>query len=93
MYVEDHTIGENRYFVLFIDEYIRKLWIYVIRRKDKVFLIFKIFKMLVKNQSEKKIKVLRTDKGGEYTSKIFEDLCAEHGINHEVTSPYTPQHK
>ena len=64
----------------------------MIKRKDEVFEIFKRFKILVENQSEKKIKVLRTDGGGEYTSKIFEQLCAEHGIDHEVTNPYTPQH-
>lgn len=48
--------------------------------------------MLIKNQSEKKIKVLRTDGGGEYTSKIFEQFCVEHGTDHQVTAPYTPKH-
>lgn len=48
--------------------------------------------MLVENQSEKKIKVLRTDGGGEYTSKMFEEFYTEHGVIHEVTAPYTPQH-
>ncbi|XP_050909407.1 uncharacterized protein LOC127123207 [Lathyrus oleraceus] len=61
----------------------RKLWIYVIKQKDEVFEIFKRFKKLVENQSEKKTKVLRSDEGGEYTSKTFEALCAEHGVDHE----------
>lgn len=43
----------------------------LVKRKDEVFEVFKRFKLLVENQSEKKIKVLRTDGGGEYTSKIF----------------------
>ena len=64
----------------------------MIKIKDKVFEIFKRFKILVKNQSEKKIKVLRIDGGGEYTSKMFEDFCEEHGVDHEVTAPYTPHH-
>lgn len=55
---EDHTIGENMYFVSFVDEYSLNLWIYVIKRKYEVFEIFKRFKMLVKNQSKEKIKVL-----------------------------------
>ena len=63
-----------------------------VKRKDIVFEIFKRFKILVENQSEKKIKVLRTDGGGEYTSKMFEKFGAEHGVDHEVTAPYTPQH-
>lgn len=64
----------------------------MIKRKDKVFEVFKRFKMLVKNQSEKKIKVLQTDGGGEHTSKTFEEFCAEPGTNNEETTPYMPQY-
>lgn len=38
------------------------------------------------------IKVFRTDGDGEYTSKMFEEFYAEHGIDHEVAAPYRPQH-
>lgn len=48
--------------------------------------------MLVENKSEKKIKVLQTYWGGEYTSKMFEELCVGHCIDHKVISPYMPQH-
>jgi len=88
---EDHTIGGNRYFVSFVDEHSRKLWVYLIKHKDEVFDVFKKFKTLVENQSEKKIKILRTYGGGKYTSRMFEEFCVNHGIDHEVTAPYTPQ--
>jgi len=42
--------------------------------------------------SEKAIKLLGTNDKGEYTSKDFEAFYVNHGIPHEVTSPYTPQH-
>lgn len=64
------------YFVLFFNDFSRNLWIYVIKRKDGVFEIFKIFKILVENQSEKKIKVLQTYEGGKDTFKMFEEFCA-----------------
>ena len=35
---------------------------------------------------------MRTDGGGEYTSKEFEAFSVNEGIVHEVTAPYTPQH-
>lgn len=38
------------------------------------------------------IKVLQTGGGGEYTSKVFEELGEENGIDHEVIAPYTYQH-
>jgi transposase InsO family protein len=38
-----------------------------------------------------KIKRLQDDHGGECTSNDFSQFCAEHGIIHEVTPPYSPQ--
>eukprot|EP00253_Pinus_taeda_P033139 PITA_33139 len=52
---------------------------------------FKEFKALVENQTEKKIKVLRTDNGGEFCSKEFEEFCKKCGIARQKTTPYTPQ--
>lgn len=56
-------------FISFVDEHGRKLWVYMIRHKDEVFKIFKRFKILVENQSDENIKILRADEGGEYISK------------------------
>ena len=47
---------------------------------------------MTEKQSGQALKVLRTDEGGEYTSKAFNTYCEQHGIIHEVTTPYTPQH-
>jgi transposase InsO family protein len=46
---------------------------------------------LVENQTGRKIRVLRSDNGGEYTSKEFEDYCTAVGIKKELTVPYNPQ--
>ena len=46
---------------------------------------------MAEKQSGQALKVL-TDGGGEYTSKAFNTYCEQHGIIHEVTTPYTPQH-
>ena len=52
---------------------------------------FKEFKALIENLSDKKIKTLRSDNGGEYTSKEFEAFCKDAGIKRELTTPYNPQ--
>jgi transposase InsO family protein len=44
----------------------------------------------VENQTGNKIKVLRSDNGGEYTSNDFNDFCAREGIKRELTVPYNP---
>jgi transposase InsO family protein len=53
---------------------------------------FMEFKALVENQIGKNIKVLRSDNGGEYTSKEFEGFCKEVGIKRELIVSYNPQH-
>ena len=89
---EIESLGGNRYFVTFIDDYSRKLWIYLLKRKSEVFDVFKNFKVLAERQSDEKLKLLRSDGGGEYTSNEFHEFCQTTGIIHEVVAPYTPQH-
>ena len=45
----------------------------------------------MENQTEKKIKVLRTDNGGDFCKKEFEEFCKKYGIAQQNTTPYTPQ--
>ena len=47
---------------------------------------------MIENRTRKKIKVLRTDNGGEFYEKKFEQFCKECGIAQQNTTPYTPQH-
>ena len=50
------------------------------------------FHALLEREMGRKLKRLRTDNGGEYTSREFEEYCSNHGIRHEKTVPGTPQH-
>lgn len=52
---------------------------------------FREFKDLVENTTWKKIKVLHSDNGGDYTDKDLTDLCAREGIKREWETPYNPQ--
>ena len=61
------------------------------KNKSEVFVKFKEFKALIENHSERRIKTLRSDNGGEYTSKEFEAFCKEVAIKRELTTPYNPQ--
>jgi transposase InsO family protein len=79
------------YYVSFIDDYSRKTWIYFLKTKDEVFSKFKEFKALIENLCEIKIKILRSDNGGECTSKEFLKFYKNVGIKRELTTPYNPQ--
>jgi transposase InsO family protein len=79
------------YYVSFIDDFSQNTWIYFLKDKSEVFNKFKEFKVLVENLSEKKIKILRLDNGGEFTSNEFKAFCKEVGIKRELSTPYNPQ--
>ena len=49
-----------------------------------------VIEVVSMNQLNKKIKVLRSDRGAEYESS-FVNVCAQHVIIHETTTPYSPQ--
>ncbi|GJR70410.1 retrovirus-related pol polyprotein from transposon TNT 1-94 [Tanacetum coccineum] len=64
----------------------------LLKHKHEVFETFKVFKNEVENQLGKTIKVLRSDRGGEYINQEFKDYLKACGIVQQLTPPYTPQH-
>lgn len=58
--------GGNKYFMLLVDDYSRVMWAYMLTNKDTALEVFKKFKKLVEKDKEEQIKMLRTDRGGEF---------------------------
>jgi transposase InsO family protein len=80
-----------RYFLKFFDDFSRKTWVYILKTKDQTYDKFLTFKAEVEKQTERKIKTLRTDIGGEYISKKFQEFYKREGIRHEKSQPHMPQ--
>jgi len=68
------------------------MWIYLIKKKSDTLVVFKRFKSMAENQSEHRVKTLRIDRGGEYTSIGFKKFYEEFGITYEITPSYTLQY-
>ena len=85
------SIGGAEYFLTFIDDRTRYVWVYPMKHKSEVFDRFLEWKVMVENASGNKLKVLRTDNGGEFTSTKFEEFLKSKGIRHERTIPKTPE--
>lgn len=78
------SLGGSRYFLLFIDDYSRMSWIYFLKNKSETFEHFQKFKAFAENQTGKRLKVLRSDRGREYKSTKFRR-------HHEFATPYIPE--
>ena len=61
------------------------------KHKSEAFDKFKEYQSMVEKQTGKSIKVLRSDRGGEYLSTEFLNHLKDKGILSEWTPPYTPQ--
>ncbi|KAL1194887.1 Retrovirus-related Pol polyprotein from transposon TNT 1-94 [Cardamine amara subsp. amara] len=80
-----------QYFITFTDDFSRYGYVYLMKHKSESFEKFKEFQNEVQNQLGKTIKVLRSDRGGEYLSQAFSDHLRECGIVSQLTPPGTPQ--
>jgi transposase InsO family protein len=78
------------YYVIFIDDYSRKCWIYFLKAKSDTFDKFKEYKAFIEKQTGKHIKILRIYNGGEFEFLQFEDFCKSAGIKRHLTMPYNP---
>ena len=83
----------SMHFLSLIDDYFRKVWLYLLQTKDEHTILTKVkeWKALVENQTSKKVKVLRTDNGLEFCNEEFEMFCKNQGILRHKTVRNTPQ--
>ena len=79
------------YWVTFIDDYSRYRFVLPIHAKSDVFTAFKQFKVFAENQTERKIKTLSDDKGGEYMSNAMLEFTNSCGIECQHTVQARPQ--
>ena len=83
--------GGYEYFITFTDDYTRFGYVYLMKRKSEAFEKFKEFMAKVENQLGKRIKAIRSDRGGEYLLGDFKDYLIENGIVSQMTAPRTSQ--
>ena len=91
--METHSLGGHRYYITFIDDKTRRIFVYFLKTKSEVevFEAFKRFHAMAERQSGRKLKTLRTDNGKEYMNKSLTSFLQKEGIRHETSNGYTPQ--
>ena len=81
----------TKYYVSFIDDFSRFTWFFPLKHKSEVLPTFIHFKSTIENLLSHKLKIIRTDCGGEYTVTTFQNFCSINGIFHQFSCPHTHQ--
>lgn len=84
------SLGGSRYFITFIDDYSNWVVIYAIRQKSESADCYMNYEKFAERQTGRKIRVVRSDRGGEYLSNVLEQHFESSGIKHELTAAFTP---
>ena len=85
------SMGGSRYFVTFIDDYSKWAVVYTMKVKSECSSWFMKYQAMIERETGRKIKVLRSDRGGEYISNTLHEHFVQNGIQHQFSAPYTPQ--
>jgi len=83
------SVGRKNYYVSFIDDHTKYVWVYFLRHKSEVFQCFRDFQNLVERQFSRKIRTIQTEWGGEY--QALHSFFNRVGIDHRVSCPHSHQ--
>ncbi|WVZ95434.1 LOW QUALITY PROTEIN: hypothetical protein U9M48_041200 [Paspalum notatum var. saurae] len=83
------STGRYKYYVSFIDDFSKFVWIYLLKNKSEVFQKFHDFQNMVERMFDRKIISMQTDWGGEYEK--LHSFFTKIGISHHVSCPHAHQ--
>jgi transposase InsO family protein len=83
--------GRSRFFVIFKDDFSNWCEVQFMQTKSQVPDLFRNFVASLKTQHNATVRVLRSDNGGEYIGREFQEWLSKMGIRQETSAPYTPQ--
>jgi hypothetical protein len=85
------TVGGSRYFVIFVDDFSRYTWIYLMKNRSEVLTIYRDFAKMVQTQYSKAIKVFRSDNAREYRQTDFSTILKHYGTIFHTSCAGTSQ--
>ncbi|CAI7859909.1 unnamed protein product [Closterium sp. NIES-54] len=86
------SLSGSCYFLTIVHDHTRAVWVYPLKTKGEVAAaVLKEWMPRAQRESGHKVKVIRTDNGGEFINADFEAVLKKKGIQHQLTVPYNPQ--
>jgi hypothetical protein len=84
------TPSGNSYFLLLVDNQSRFMWLNALANKALATVAIMDFQSRAEGESGYKLKVLHTDRCGEFNSKTFAEYCMMEVVQRQLTVPYSP---
>lgn len=85
------TMGGARYYVIFVDDFSRFTWIYLLHSRLDFLQVYRDFYTMIRTQFSKNIQIFRSNSGGEYKSRPFKELLVSQGTLPQLSCTDTPQ--
>ena|SRR3990167_8691495 len=86
--LEVKSFGGAKYVLSIVDDHSRFSHVYFLKKKSESFAKFCKYSKLVENQKECRIKAIKSDSGGEFISKEFQQFLDAKGIIRHKSAPY-----
>jgi histone deacetylase 1/2 len=83
------SVGKHAYYVSFIDDFSKFIWIYLLKKRSDVYQAFLNYQQYVERKFDRKIVTMQTDWGGEYEK--LNGFFQKVGITHHVSCPHAHQ--
>jgi transposase InsO family protein len=81
----------RRYFLLHVDDLSRYMWVMILGSNGEAADAIRRAQAVAEAECDRKLRVLRTDNGGEFTAAEFTSYCADEGVQRHYSTPYSPQ--
>ena len=85
------SISGFRYYIVFVDDYSRVSWVYLLKDRTDVLPSVRRFLQEISTQYSTTPKILRTNNALEFVQTSLQDHCASLGIIHQTSCPHTSQ--
>ena len=81
------SIQGSSYIATFVDDHSRHTVVYILKSKNQFAAALQKFLSWAETQTSDKLRVLHSDRGGEYMAANVKDILSQRGIEHQLTMP------
>ena len=73
-----------------VDDFSRFSCVFFLESKEEVFGFVHDLVLRLNNKRHGQVRAIRSDNGTEFRNSHMDNFCSDHGLDHQLSSPYTP---